>query len=181
MNTRIHTVTRRIAAAAIAALALAASAHPDAGQAVPKPGFLPGTWNVTGTIAGSAVDGPMSTVFAGSIRMTLKVGTNLEVGGTGTWRMTMKGTGPVSSSMSGNAAVTLTGSSVDVRFAGQQRVTGTVGDGTLSTPIRMNRPLSGKLVIKRAGKCRVTGTAPMGGGATLTWTALLAGSGTCRA
>jgi hypothetical protein len=83
--------------------------------------------------------------------------------------------------MIGNAAVTLTGSSADVRFAGQQRVTGTVGDGTLSTPIRMNRPLSGKLVIRRAGKCRVTGTAPMGGGATLTWTALLAGSGICRA
>lgn len=44
----------------------------------------------------------------------------------------------------------------------------------------MNQPVRGKLVIKRAGHCRVTGIAPMRGGATLTWTALLAGSGTCN-
>jgi hypothetical protein len=181
MNALSHTLTRRIAAAAVAAVTLALAGLAHAGQAAPKPGFLPGTWNVTGTISGSSVDGPMTTVFGGSIRMTLKVAKSYKVGGSGTWQMTMKGSGPVSSSMNGTAAVTLSGSSVDVRFAGQQSVTGTVSDGALSTPIRMNRPLSGKLVIKRAGKCRVTGTAPMGGGARLTWTALLAGSGTCRA
>jgi hypothetical protein len=179
----IHrTRSRRVAAAAAALAALLVTLIVSAtAPAAPKPGFLPGTWNVTGTISGSAVDGPMSTVFGGSIRMTLKVGSNSKVGGNGTWQMTMKGSGPVNSTMNGTAAVTLSGSAVSVRFAGQQSVTGTVSDGVLSTPIRMSRPLAGKLVIKRAGKCRVTGTSPMNGGAKLTWTALLAGSGTCRA
>jgi hypothetical protein len=170
--------TSMLAAAALTAV-LATSAF--AAQAAPKPGFMPGTWKVVGTIAGSSVDGPMTTVFTGKVGFTLTVAKSLKVGGDGTWAMTMTGTGPVASTMNGTAAVKLSGTSVDVRFAGQQSVTGTVGDGVRSTPIRMNRPLNGKLVITRAGKCRVTGTSPMGGGAKLTWTALLAGSGTCRA
>jgi len=176
--TRIRRFAGTTAALAVLLATLIASAT---ASAAPKPGFLPGTWKLTGTISGSAVDGPMSTVFGGSIRMTLKVGKDFKVGGNGTWQMTMTGSGPVNSTMNGTAAVKLSGSAVGVRFAGQQSVTGTVSDGVLSTPIRMSRPLSGKLVIKRAGKCRVTGTSPMNGGATLTWTALLAGSGTCRA
>jgi hypothetical protein len=161
----------------VAAVAATAVAAPTAA----KPGFLPGKWQVVGTISGSSSDGPMTTVFGGKLRFTLNVARNLSVGGSGTWAMTMKGTGPVASTMNGTAAVKLSGTSVDVRFGGQQNVTGTVSDGTLSTPIRMTRPLNGRLVIKRAGQCRVTGTSPMGGGVTLTWTALLAGSGTCRA
>jgi len=166
---------------ALAALATAVATPATAAPAAPKPGFMPGTWKVVGTIAGSSVDGPMKTVFTGKVGLTLTVARNLTVGGSGTWVMRMTGTGPIGSVMNGTAAVKLSGTSVDVRFAGQQSVSGTVGDGTRSTPIRMTRPLSGKLVIKRAGKCRVTGTSPMGGGATLTWTAQLAGSGTCRA
>jgi hypothetical protein len=165
-------------AGGLAALVVVATAS---ATAAPKPGFLPGTWQVTGTISGRASDGPMTTVFGGGIRFTLRIGSNRRAGGTGTWTMTMKGSGPMSSTMRGTAGVTLSGSAVDVRFTGRQTVTGTVGDGTVSTPIRMSRPLAGKLVITRAGKCRVTGTAPMGGGARLTWTALLAGSGTCNA
>jgi hypothetical protein len=168
-------------AVAIVALAGLVAATATASPTAPTPGYLPGKWQVTGTISGSSSDGPMTTVFGGKLRFTLNVARNLSVGGAGTWAMTMKGTGPVGSTMNGTAAVTLSGTSVDVRFAGQQRVTGTVSDGTLSTPIRMTRPLTGRLVIKRAGQCRVTGTSPMGGGVTLAWTALLAGSGTCRA
>lgn len=173
----------RLAASVLALVALAAAlaSSTAAAPSAPKPGFLPGTWKVSGTISGSSVDGPMTTVFTGKVGLTLTVAKNLKVGGSGTWAMTMTGTGPIGSVMNGTAAVKLSGSSVDVRFAGQQSVSGTVGDGTRSTPISMSRPFSGKLVIKRAGKCRVTGTSPMGGGATLTWTALLAGSGTCRA
>ena len=165
----------------VLALAAALASSTAAAPSAPKPGFLPGTWKVSGTISGSSVDGPMTTVFTGKVGLTLTVAKNLKVGGSGTWAMTMTGTGPIGSVMNGTAAVKLSGSSVDVRFAGQQSVSGTVGDGTRSTPISMSRPFSGKLVIKRAGKCRVTGTSPMGGGAILTWTALLAGSGTCRA
>jgi hypothetical protein len=167
-------------ASALAAVTCALAADSQAAQAAPKPGFVPGTWQVAGTISGSATDGPMTTVFSGQVRFRLTVAKNLRVGGGGTWAMTMKGTGPVGSTMNGTAAVKLSGTSIDVRFAGQQNVTGTVSDGVLSTPIRMSRPLTGKLVIKRAGHCRVTGIAPMGGGATLTWTALLAGSGKCN-
>ena len=124
-DTRTHRIAGTVAAlAALLVTLIVATTAP----AAPKPGFLPGTWNVTGTISGSAVDGPMSTVFSGSVRMTLKIGKTYRVGGTGTWQMTMRGTGPVNSTMNGAAAVKLSGSAVDVRFAGQQSVTGTVGE-----------------------------------------------------
>lgn len=168
------TLVLAVVAAVVAALAASA-------PAAPKPGFLPGTWKGVGTISGKSVDGPLTTVFTGKMSFTLKVAPSYSVGGSGVWSMTMKGSGPIASKLSGSAPVTLSGSSVAVRFTGQQKVSGVVSDGAQSRPIGFTRPLAGKLVITRAGTCRVTGTSPMGAGVRLTWTAVLAGSGTCRA
>ena len=164
-----------LAAAALAALTAAASP-----QAAPRPGFAPGTWIGTGTISGASADGPMKTAFGGSIRFTLTVAPNLAARGSGTWTMTMRGSGPVSSLMKGSAAVRLRGSGSDVRYSGVQKVSGVVGDGSVSRKIGFSKPMTGKLAIARAGACRVSGSSTSGG-VTLRWSAQLKGSGTCRA
>ena len=174
MNRTISTV---LAALALVAAAIWAGSA-GASQSAPKPGFAPGTWTGTGILAGTAVDGPMKTVFSGRIRFSLTVSGALAARGAGTWAMTMKGSGPVSSVLKGAASLKVTGSGSDVRYSGTQKVSGTVTDGTLSRPISFSRPLAGRLVITRVGSCKVTGTSPMGDGLKFTWTATK-GSGTC--
>jgi hypothetical protein len=171
--------TRLLALCAMLGLVVVGSA--SATQAAAKPGFQPGTWNGTGTISGKTGDGPMSEVWSGKIRFTLVVGPNRKAGGSGDWALTMKGSGPVGGTMTGAAVLRMTGAATDVRFAGTQRISGTVSDGVRTSSINFTRPVNGKLVISRAGSCRVTGTSPMGPGVTFTWSALLAGSGTCNA
>jgi hypothetical protein len=165
----------------VSALAGAALAVASAAQGAPKPGFVPGKWVGSGKISGTTGDGPMSEVWRGSVRFTLVVGKSLTAGGSGTWALTMKGSGPVGSTMTGSAALKLSGPATDVRFAGTQKISGTVSDGVVSNGINFTRPLNGRLVIARAGSCLVTGTSPMGPGLKLTWSAQLAGSGTCKA
>jgi hypothetical protein len=149
--------------------------------AAPKVGFLPGTWVGTGKISGQTGDGPMSEEWNGNVRFTLVVSPGLTAGGSGTWALTMKGTGPVASTMNGSAALKMSGPATDVRYTGTQKISGSVSDGTRSTAINFTRPLTGRLVIARAGKCRVNGSSPMGPGVKFTWSAQLAGSGTCNA
>jgi hypothetical protein len=160
-----------IALAALAGVAAAA-------ESAAKPGFSPGKWQGTGTFSGSSTDGPMKTVFSGKARFTLTVKPDLSATGTGTWAMTMKGSGPVTSVMKGTAGLTFRGVGSDVRYSGTQKVAGTVSDGTLSQPIRFTRALKGRLVISRAGSCKVVGSSPMGGGLVFKWTATK-GAGTC--
>ena len=171
---RTITITT-VLALALAALALGTASTADS---APKPGFAPGTWKGSGTVSGRSTDGPMTTQFSGRIRFTFTVASNLAVKGSGSWALTMKGSGPVASTMKGTAALTLSGTGSDVRFSGMQHVKGVVSDGTVSRPIGFNRALKGRLVITRAGTCKVTGTTPMGGGMKFTWTAT-SGTGTC--
>jgi hypothetical protein len=160
---------------AVGALALGTASTADS---APKPGFAPGSWRGSGTVSGRSIDGPMTTQFNGRIRFTFTVASDLAVKGSGSWAMTMKGTGPVGSTMKGTAALTMSGTGSDVRFSGMQHVKGVVSDGAVSRPIGFDRPLKGRLVITRAGTCKVTGTTPMGGGLKFTWTAT-SGTGTC--
>lgn len=176
MHHRLRTLLTVLALVALIALAAVAGSASGAGTAAP--GFAPGKWRGTGTISGSSTDGPMSVVYGGTIRFTITVKANLAAAGTGTWAMTMKGSGPVTSVMKGTAALTLNGSGTDVRYSGMQKVAGTVSDGTISRPIGFTRLLKGRLVISRAGTCKVVGTSPMGGGAVFKWTATK-GAGTC--
>jgi hypothetical protein len=164
-----------------AGLALVAAAGATAARDTVKPGFVPGTWNGTGKISGKTGDGPMSEVWSGNVRFTLVVGSNRKAGGSGGWALTMKGSGPVGSTMTGSAVLRMSGAATDVRFAGTQKISGTVSDGVRTSAINFTRAVDGKLVITRAGACRVTGISPMGPGLTFTWSARLAGGGTCNA
>lgn len=176
----------RLGLAALAALACLGLAGTSTSQAAPKRGFLPGTWNGTGTISGSAVDGPITTHFGGGIAFTIRVDRKLRVSGTGTWRMDMLGSsdGPsdsaVDSSMQGSAAIRMGGSASGVTFSGTQKVVGEVRMGGVARAISFDRPLAGRLVITRAGTCKVVGRSALQSGVTLTWTAVMKGSGTCR-
>ena len=173
---RLATIT---AIAAVAAASLIGSA--SAGQGAAKPGFVPGKWLGTGKISGKTGDGPMSEAWSGTVRFTLVISAGFTAGGSGTWAVTMKGSGPVSSTLNGSAALKLTGAATDVRFTGTQKISGKVSDDVHSNSIAFTRPLNGRLVIARAGKCSVNGTSPIGNGLTFTWSAQLAGSGTCNA
>ena len=177
MKVKLLALGATVCLAALAATGGSASAA----QSAAKPGFVPGKWLGTGKISGKTGDGPMSEVWSGSVRFTLVVTPGRKADGSGTWALTMKGSGPVASTMNGSATLTMSGPATDVRYTGTQKISGTVTDGVRSTPIGFTRPLKGQLVITRAGSCRVTGTSPMGPGLTFTWTAQLAGSGTCNA
>ena len=172
MHTLLTTLTAVIAAVAVAVGGAAKA------QATAKPGFAPGVWHGTATISGTSTDGPMTTTFRGKVAFTLTVKRSLTAAGTGSWTMTMKGSGPVVSTMTGKAALTFGGSGSDVRYTGKQKVSGTVSDGTISRPIGFTRAISGRLIITRAGSCKVVGTGPMGGGLSFRWTATK-GTGTC--
>lgn len=177
MKLRIHTVAAALSLVVFTAAAGAAT------QAGAKPGFLPGTWKGTGTIVGSSSDGAMSTKHTGTIRFSLTVRPDLSVAGSGRWNVTMRGSGAgTSSTLKGAAALKLSGPATDVRFAGAQTVAGSITVNGVTMPINMKpRPLNGRLVISRAGKCSANGTAPMGPGVSLKWSALLEIRGTCNA
>lgn len=176
-----------IGAALLVVLAALAIGFTSASHAAPKPGFMPGTWVGKGTIKGYVVDGPMATHFSGGMAFTLKVSPKLAVSGSGKWQMSMLGSqdGPsewaVDSTMNGTAAISLGGSSTGPTFTGTQKVSGEIRSGSMKTPISMERPLTGKLTINRAGKCLVRGVTQMQRGVTLTWSAQLKGSGKCNA
>jgi hypothetical protein len=167
-----------IAAALVAVVAGSLHAVPSTATAAAKPGFAPGIWRGTATMSGASSDGPMTTTFSGKVRFTLAVKPNLAVSGSGTWTMIVKSRGPVSGVTNGTTALTFTGSGSDVRYAGVQKVAGTVSDGINHRPIGFTRPIKGRFAITRAGTCKVVGTAAMGDGRSFKWSAVK-GTGTC--
>ena len=173
-----------LALAVISALVTAVAAT---APAAPKPGFLPGTWIGKGTITGTSTDGPYTTHLDGGIAFTLRVDRSLRVSGGGTWKLNMLGSqdGPsssaVDSTMQGTAAITFAGTGAAVTFTGNARVIGEMRMGDIKRPVSFAQTLAGRLLVTRAGKCRVVGASQVPGGGTLKWTAVLKGSGTCRA
>ena len=162
----------------VAAIAVAAGAAPAA-ETIARPGFAPGTWQGVGTISGTTVDGPMTTVFRGKVRFTLTVKPNLAASGKGTLALTMTGSGPVRSTLTGTAPLAFTGTGSEVRYSGTEKVAGRATDGTIDRPISFTTPVKGRLVISRAGSCKVVGSTPLGDPrVTLKWTATK-GTGTC--
>jgi len=170
-------------ATVVAALltALAGSFSADGGAA-PKPGFLPGTWIGKGTISGNgpATEGP-ATTFSGKLDFVLVASRDGRVKGTGNWSRTMVGTGSVSATIVAKTRVRVTGTTTAPRLVGTYRAVGRFsGHGVTNTSTFAPVSLNEKLVITRAGKCRVTGSHTFNG-VTTQWTAQLKGSGTCRA
>jgi hypothetical protein len=166
----------------IAAVAVAAFAFVGHGAAAPKPGFLPGTWIGKGTISGNgpATEGP-ATTFSGTIDFVLVASPGGKVKGSGNWSRTMVGTGNVSATIVAKTRVKVAGTTTTPRLVGSYRAIGTfTGHGVTTTSTFAPVSLNEKLVITRAGKCRVTGSHTFNG-VTTRWTAQLKGSGTCRA
>jgi hypothetical protein len=129
------------------------------GGAAPKPGFAPGVWVGAGTQKGmfSVVPGDYSPVD-GKAAFTLKVSGSSRVSGSLVLqtRMAIDHAG-LRGTVTGRATATLSGSGSDVRFAGPMRLTGTLTDGKLSMPFAVTKPMSGRLLITRAGCLSVTG------------------------
>jgi hypothetical protein len=173
MNGKLSIATSLATTITAVALALAAAA-----ESAPKPGFAPGVWIGSGTMSGTRVDGPMTTRLSGAVRFRFTVKPTLAASGTGVMTTTIKGGGPVSSILRSVATLSVSGTGSDARVAGTQKVSGTVSDGTISRDIGFSKAFAGRLVIARAGSCKVTGTLPMGDGFKFTWTATK-GSGIC--
>ncbi|HET9244071.1 MAG TPA: hypothetical protein VFN99_11580 [Gaiella sp.] len=178
----LFTLAARRTLTVILGVALLAASLTAAATAAPKPGFLPGTWVGTGTISGqtAAGEGPVST-FTGKLAFVMKVSPSGAVTGTGSWSRTMVGEGSISARIVAETRTTVAGNSTAPRLVGTYRAVGTFsGHGVTRTSTFAPMKLDEKLVITRAGKCRVTGKHTYQG-VTTQWTAQLKGSGTCRA
>lgn len=179
MKLRTHTLTALALAVTFAAFAGTTSAS----QSAPLPGFEPGTWVGTGqTLVASGSAGGLTTSMSGTATFRLTVSRDGRVAGTGTWRTVQIGKGTVSSRITGVARVKFSGTPTDVRYAGTQVVTTRFGDVEHSAGTTFTRKVSGKLTIKKALSCRVTGGYRVGGAGpsvTFNWKATLKGV-TCR-
>jgi hypothetical protein len=103
-----------------------------------------------------------------------------KVSGKGTWTTTQIGSGSVGSKITGVASVTFSGTPTDVRYKGTEVIKTAFIDPvhTTGTTFTRHAPYKGRLVIKKALSCRVTGGHTFDGG-TFTWKAALKGV-TCR-
>jgi hypothetical protein len=160
MKPRIHTLITMLAVLVFAAFASSASAT----QSAPKPGFPPGTWIGSGHgDAATGFDGDLITSMSGTARFTLNVSRNGKVTGTGTWATLQTGAGSVGSKITGIAKVTFAGTPTDVRYSGNQVVRTRFVDAGRSQGTTFTRKVSGRLMIKKALSCRVTGGHTVGG------------------
>jgi hypothetical protein len=169
--------TRALAAVLALAVVMAVGAATTA-NAMPKPGFVPGTWIGTATITGSATDGPMHVKFDGRFAFSLTVSKKLAVAGRGNWTLTMVGSEDapasyaVNSNTVGSAAVAIKGTSTNVIYAGTQHIEREItmaGKTTHLAPIEAD--LKGRLPITKATTCKVSGGWQIQPGVTLTWSA----------
>ena len=176
MKHKIHTLVAALALLLFAAAAGTASAH----KSVAKPGFPSGTWIGTGVLTGKTETvGDITTQTSGTAKFTLIVKGG-KVSGRGTWRTTQFGSGSVGSKITGFASVTFSGTPIDVRYKGTEVIKTAFVDPAHTTGNVFTRqaPYSGRLVIKKALSCRVTGGHTFEDG-TFTWKAALKGV-TCR-
>jgi hypothetical protein len=174
-------LTRRVCVGAALAGTVVLAAT-SAVEAAPKPGFAPGTWIGKGTISGrtSAGGGPTAT-FSGKLAFVVRVGRDRRVSGSGSWSRTMIGSGSVDAKIVAKAAVRVVGTSTAPRLVGSYRASGTFsGHGVSRATTFAPAKLDERLLITRAGPCRVTGRHVFRG-VTTEWSAQLRGSGTCLA
>src|SRR5262245_51947366 len=162
--------------AVIATAPLVAAIGATSSGAAPKPGFAPGTWDVTGTMRGTSTDYGQTIDTKGTFKFTLRVTKAGGISGTGTWQTTAIGSGAISSKITGFMRVTLSGTPTDVRYSGNQTLTMHFTDGVASSgnTVTRKKVSTGKLVIKKALSCKVTG-GHTNHGVVTTWTATLKG------
>ena len=168
---------RTFTIAAVLSLALGAAALGTASttDAAAKRGLLPGKWQGTGVISGSITDEAATTTFSGKLGFRFVVKKNLAVVGNGSWVKTMKGSGLVSSDMTGIGYMSFGGLASDIGYIYTEEVQGTVTANGIASPVKFVRGddevLKGHLVITKARKCSAFGFIPAGGGLKMTWSA----------
>ncbi len=166
--------TRLPLAAAVAALALL----PAGASGAPKPGFAPGTWNGSGTTKGIFTLAGQSSPVDGSVRFKLTVAKNLAASGSMTIRSTMTTSiGELDGKMSGVGTLKLSGTGSKVHYAGTLQMKGSLTDGVMTVPFGQAMPLSGDLLITRAGCAKVVGKTDQR--FPLKWTAVRKGGSAC--
>lgn len=152
--TRISPRLSLAAAASLAALALV----PAGASAAPKPGFVPGTWNGSGATKGIFTVGGQPSTVDGSLRFKLTIAKDLKASGSMTLRSTMRTSiGDLEGTTTGSGTLRLSGTSTRVHFAGTVAMKGSLTDGVMTVPFGRPVPLSGDLVINRAGCAKVVG------------------------
>jgi hypothetical protein len=161
-------------AAALAALALV----PAGASAAPKPGFAPGTWSGSGSTNGTFVLGGNASPVTGNVSFKLTVAKNLAASGSMTLRSTMTtSVGDLDGKMSGVGTLKLSGTGSKVHYAGTLQMKGSLTDGVMTVPFGQAMPLSGDLVITRAGCAKVLGRTNQR--FPLKWTATRKGGSAC--
>jgi hypothetical protein len=141
------------------ALGLALAAGRAAGAAsAPKPGFAPGTWVGSGVHKGVFTLAGNSSPTTGTVSFTLVVDPSLRARGTLTLKSTMRlAIADMRGTVSGAGTLAISGTGSDVRFAGTIAMRGRITDGKVTVPWQTTRPLSGRLIITRAGCTQVVG------------------------
>jgi hypothetical protein len=166
---------------AAGALLMLGASPAGAGPTVAKPGFPAGTWIGKGVVkAPTETVADITTTFKGSVKFRLVVSKNGKVRGTGTWRNVQVGTGGgLDSKIVAVTAMKFAGTATNPTFAGTQTTTSDFWiEGKPYGHSVKTKEITGRLVIKRAGHCKVTG-GHRNGDTTVAWSALLKGSGKC--
>jgi hypothetical protein len=139
--------------------------------------FGTGTWNGRGAISGKMVNSGLTAITSGTIVFKLKVPKTGPVSGTGTWTFITNSQGPdLKGSKQAVATLKLSGTRSAVKAAGKVHDRGgtlVTGGVTVNLPQLPDTDYVTKLTIKKAGPCKVSGTAGKG----TTWTAVRQGSG----
>ena len=154
-------MTRTLIATLIAltlGAALAGAAGSEAGAAA-KPGFLPGTWLGSGVTKGlfDIGDGHASPTTS-KVAFTLVVDKSLRASGTLQLSTTQQTSiEKLHGVVVGGGTMKISGTGSDVRFAGTLALQGKMTDGKVTIPFKLARPITGRLVINKAGCTKVVG------------------------
>ncbi len=169
----------RLSVAALASVTAHALLPAAGASAAPKPGFAPGTWNGSGLTKGIFTVGGQSSTVDGTLRFKLTVAKDLKASGSLFMRMTMKTSlpGDLEGRTTGSGTLKLSGTGSRVHFAGTVQMKGSITDGVMTVPFGRPVPLSGDLVITRAGCAKVVGKT--NANFPLKWTAARKGGSAC--
>lgn len=154
----------------------AASVHVASSADAQATGLQPGTWVGTGTLEGSIDAGRGAIAVSGVLTFTLRVDEKLRIAGQGSWTLRKLGIanlghGPAAPTVKGWAALAFSGTRSSMSLSGTQYVIGEVAGPGTGMPLRVENELEGYLALTRAGRCKLAGSARLGAGMTLRWSA----------
>jgi hypothetical protein len=166
-----------VAACAVAALAAAAA---PGGTAAAQKAFGPGAWSGRGVQSGKFELRGNRSPLAGTVTFQLRIAKK-SLAATGTVHIQATMT-TETSGLRGKVMVVgtlpLSGTGRAVAYAGHVGLNGTLTDGNATVPFKRTLPVSGKLLIAKAGCSRVVGTTDAR--IPFTWSAVRSGGSGCH-